>query len=273
MHEPLVRVPSRLAVTVLAAAAASILVWSPAHAAPGPGDGHDRFGPGYAIPDSDGHASSSHIGAYGPPGMSVYGEYETFCADPTRKGPDAAGGYTGPRTVEHWTSSVTGRPVPDAHLAYASYIVGKYGQTRDAAQAAAVDAAVYEWLAGGTYGIDGARGTQRLAYPQVDPSARTTAHRYLAEARKYAGPYRLTVTPKTPQTRAGTKVAVTVTVTAQLSGAHVPGVTVAPPKRAPMASTGRSPPGKTAPRTGSSPPTPRAPPPFAPPPRTCPAPA
>ncbi|MFF0836696.1 MULTISPECIES: SpaA isopeptide-forming pilin-related protein [unclassified Streptomyces] len=158
--------------------------------------------------------------------MSVYGEYETFCADPTRKGPDAAGGYTGPRTVEHWTSSVTGRPVPDTHLAYASYIVGKYGQTRQPAQAAAVDAAVYEWLAGGAYGIDGARGRQRLAYPQVDPAARTTAHRYLAEARKYAGPYRLTVTPKTPQTRAGTKVAVTVTVTARLSGAHVPGVTV-----------------------------------------------
>ncbi len=62
--------------------------------------------------------------------MTVCGTYETFCADPTRKGPDAAGGYPGPKTVEHWTSSVTGRPVPDTHLAYASYIVGKYGQTR-----------------------------------------------------------------------------------------------------------------------------------------------
>ncbi|MEU3639919.1 SpaA isopeptide-forming pilin-related protein [Streptomyces albogriseolus] len=225
MHAPLVRAPSRLAATVLAAAAVGTLAWSPAYAAPV--GGHDKFGPGYAIPDSDGHAATSHIGAYGPPGMTVYGNYETFCADPERKGPDAAGGYSGPKTVEHWTSSVTGRPIPDAHLAYASYIVGKYGQTRDAAQAAAVDAAVYEWLAGGAYGIDGARGKQRLDYPNVDPSARPTALGYLAEAKKFAGPYRLTVTPKVTQTLAGEKVTVTVAVTAQLSGAKVPGVKVA----------------------------------------------
>ncbi|MGV9253905.1 hypothetical protein [Streptomyces sp. NPDC003697] len=88
------------------------------------------------------------------------------------------------------SSSVTGRPVLDTRLAYACHVVGKYGQTCSAAQAAAVDAAVYEWLAGGTYGIDGARGKQRLAYPEVDPSVRTTALGFLAEARKYAGPYR-----------------------------------------------------------------------------------
>ncbi|MFH0245888.1 collagen binding domain-containing protein [Streptomyces sp. HK10] len=227
MHAPLVRASSRLAATVIAAAAAGTFAWSHAHAAPGPAADHDKFGPGYAIPDSDGHAASSHIGAYGPPGMTVYGNYETFCADPERRGPDQAGGYTGPKTVEHWTSSVTGRPVPDAHLAYASYVVGKYGQTRNAAQAAAVDAAVYEWLAGGAYGIDGARGKQRLAYPNVDPSARTMALGYLAEAKRYAGPYRLTVTPKVTQTSVGKKVMVTVAVTAQLSGAKVPGVKVA----------------------------------------------
>ncbi|MEV7817334.1 hypothetical protein AB0P05_42835 [Streptomyces flaveolus] len=125
--------------------------------------------------------------------MTVYGTYETFCADPTRRGPDAAGGYPGPKTVEHWTSSVTGRPVPDTHLAYASYIVGKYGQTRSAAQAASLDAAVCEWPAGGTYGTygtDGARGKQCLASREVDPSARTSALGFLAGAKKYAGPYR-----------------------------------------------------------------------------------
>ncbi|MFD7861601.1 collagen binding domain-containing protein [Streptomyces sp. NPDC059783] len=225
MHAPLVRASSRLAATAIAAAAVGTLAWSPAYAAPAAG--HDRFGPGYAIPDSDGHAASSHIGAYGPPGMTVYGNFETFCADPGRQGPDTAGGYSGPRTVDHWTSSVTGRPVPDAHLAYASYIVGKYGQTRDAAQAAAVDATVYEWLAGGTYGIDGTRGKQRLAYPNVAPSARTTALGYLAEARKYAGPYRLTVTPEVTHTPAGRKVTVTVAVTARISGTKVPGIKVA----------------------------------------------
>ncbi|WP_331725283.1 SpaA isopeptide-forming pilin-related protein [Streptomyces zaomyceticus] len=224
MHALFPRPASRLAAIVIAAGAAGTLAWSPATAASAPAD---KYGPGYAIPDSDGHAAASHIGAYGPPGMRVYGELETYCADPERKGPDTADGYSGPVTIEHWTSSVTGRAVPDAHLAYASYVVGKYGQTRNAAQAAAVDAAVYEWLAGGTYGIDGARGKQRLAYPGVDPSARTTALGYLAEAKKYAGPYRLTLTPKVTQTPAGKKVTLTVSVTAQLSGAKVPGVKVA----------------------------------------------
>lgn len=40
------------------------------------------------------------------------------------------------------------------------------------------------------YGSDGARGKQRLAYPEGDPSARTTALGFLDEAMKYAGPYR-----------------------------------------------------------------------------------
>ncbi|MFF8617187.1 collagen binding domain-containing protein [Streptomyces sp. NPDC015350] len=224
MHASLARASARLAAVTIAAAAAGTLAWSPAQAAPGQSD---RFGPGWSIPDSDGHAASSHIGAYGPPGMTVYGNYETYCADPEREGPDQGGGYTGPATVKHWTSSVTGRQVPDAHLAYASYIVGKYGQTRDAAQASAVDAVVYEWLAGGAYGINGARGKQRLSYPVVSPSARTMALGYLAEAKKLAGPYRLTVIPKVTETPAGKKVTVTVSVTAQLSGTKVPGVKVA----------------------------------------------
>ncbi|MFE0773304.1 SpaA isopeptide-forming pilin-related protein [Streptomyces sp. NPDC058861] len=222
MHAPLARATTRLTAITIAAAVAGTLSWSAA-AAPVQAD---KYGPGYAIPDTDGNAATSHIGAYGPPGMTVHGEWETYCADPERKGPDAAGGYTGPTTVEHWTSSVTGKQVPDAHLAYASYIVGKYGQTQDAAQAAAVDAVVYEWLAGGTYGIDAPRGKQRLAYPNVSPTARTLATGYLQEAKKYAGPYRLTLTSKVTEAPAGRKVAVTATVTAMLSGTKVPGVKV-----------------------------------------------
>ncbi|MGW6202092.1 MSCRAMM family protein [Streptomyces sp. NPDC055089] len=223
MHAPLVRVMPRVAAVAVAAAVIGTLSWAPAHAAPAQSD---KFGPGYAIPDSEGNAGTSHLGAYGPPGMTVYGQTESYCADPERKGPDGAGGYTGPVTVAHWTSSVTGKPVPDRNLAYASYIVGKYGQTRTAAQAAAVDASVYEWLAGGTYGINGARGKQRLAYPNVSGTARTLALGYLSEAERFAGPYRLTLTPKVTRTTAGQKVAVTVSVTSALSGATVPGVKV-----------------------------------------------
>nr|WP_244211479.1 hypothetical protein [Streptomyces antibioticus] len=116
------------------------------------------------------------------------GTYETFCADPTRKGPDAAGGYPGPKTVEHWTSSVAGRPVPDTHLAYASYIVGKYGQTRSAAQAASLDAAVCEWPAGGAYGAYGARGKQCLACPGSGPVRPDVGARFPGRGQEVRGP-------------------------------------------------------------------------------------
>ncbi|MFF4529452.1 collagen binding domain-containing protein [Streptomyces sp. NPDC001407] len=216
---------ARLVSTTVAAGVAGTLAWTPAAQA---ADAKPTsFGPGYTIPDSDGNAAASHIGAYGPPGITVWGESETYCADPERKGPQAAGGYTGPKTVSHWTSSETGQTVPDAHVAYASYVIAKYGQTRSDEQAAAVDATVYEFLAGGKYALEGSRGKQRLAYQNVSPTARTLAEGYIAEAKKLAGPYTLHIKPSVEKTTAGTKVAVSVEVTATLSGAKVPGVKVA----------------------------------------------
>ncbi|MFJ2627700.1 SpaA isopeptide-forming pilin-related protein [Streptomyces sp. NPDC087532] len=217
------RVLSRPASIAVAAAVSGTLAWAPsASAAPQA----DRFGPGYSIPDSEGNAATSHIGAYGPPGMRVHGDWETYCADPEKKGPDAAGGYGAPVATSYWTSSVTGKQVPDAQVSYASYVIGRYGQTQNAAQAAAVDAVVYDMLAGGEYGIDGARGKQRLSYPNVSTSSRALALDYIAEAKKYAGPYTLSIVPKTKQTTAGQKIEVSVAVTATLSGAKVPGVQV-----------------------------------------------
>lgn len=222
MHPRIVRVAVRSLAVAIAAGAAGTLAWSPAHAAPAP----SPLGPGYTIPDSDGNVDASHIGAYGPPGPKVFGNAETYCADPERKGPADSGGYSDPTVVTSWTSSVTGNPVPRENLAYASYVIGRYGQTRDSAQAAAVDASVYEWLAGGTYGIDGARGKQRLAYPVVSSTARTLALRYIDEAEQYAGPYALHISPSVTQTHTGQKVSVEVKVTSTLTGAAVPGVTV-----------------------------------------------
>ncbi|MEU1821309.1 SpaA isopeptide-forming pilin-related protein [Streptomyces abikoensis] len=214
----------RLVSTVVAAGVAGTLVWTPV--AQAVDTKPSSFGPGYAIPDSDGNAATSHIGAYGPPGITVWGESETYCADPERKGPQAAGGYSGPKTVTHWTSSETGQSVPDANVAYASYVIAKYGQTRSDEQAAAVDATVYEFLAGGKYAINGSRGKQRLAYPNVSSVSPTLAEGYVAEAKKLAGPYTLHIKPSVEKTTAGTKVSVSVEVTASLSGAKVPGVKV-----------------------------------------------
>lgn len=204
---------------VAAAVAGTLATGTPAVAA-------DRFGPGYSIPDADQNAGASHIGAYGPPGPAIAGQAQTYCADPEKKGPHRADGYSAPTAVTSWTSSVTGKPVPKANFAYASYVIGKYGQTRDDAQAAAVDAAVYEWLAGGTYAINGGRGTERLAYPVVSPTARTLALRYIDEATKLAGPYTLTITPSATTVHTGKKVTVDVKVTSRLTGAAIPGVPV-----------------------------------------------
>ncbi|BAU88048.1 hypothetical protein SLA_7182 [Streptomyces laurentii] len=195
---------------------------APALAAP-PTDG--ILGPGYTIPDSEGNADASHIGAYGPPGPAVHGDIETYCADPERRGPADAGGYSAPQPLTSWTSSVTGKAVPKESVSRAAYVIGKYGQTRDNAQAAAVDAVVYEYLAGGTYALDGARGKQRLAYPVVSPTARTLAQQYVDEAERLAGPYTLTLTPSVKTTTAGTTVTVTVAV-ATSAGKPVPKVTV-----------------------------------------------
>lgn len=212
--------PSRLAAVAVAAGAVGTLAWVPTAVAA------DKYGPGFQIPDSGGHIATSHIGAYGPPGLRVWGDNETYCADPSRRGPDAAGGYFGPKPVSQWTSSETGQKVPDANVAYASYIIGKYGQTHSDAQAAAVDAATYELLAGGSYGINDVRGKQRLSYPNVSSNSRSVALGYLAEARKLAGPYELHVRPKVKETTEGTKVTVDVDVTSKLSGEYIPGVKV-----------------------------------------------
>jgi hypothetical protein len=220
--QSLARATSRLAALILALAAAGSLAWSPAQAATGQAD---QYGPGYAIPDSQGNPGTSHIGAYGPPGLAIYGSTETYCADPERSGPDTAGGYQDPVTADHWVSSVTGQQVSDSDLANAAYVMSRYGQTQDAPQAAAVDAAVYTWLAGGTYSIDGTRGAQRLSYPNVSPTATTLARGYIAEASKLAGPYTLTLTPTATTTGAGQPLTVGVHVTAS-SGTDVPGARV-----------------------------------------------
>ncbi len=222
MHARTVRGVLRTLAVATAAGVAGTLAWTPAQAASAP----VSLGPGYTIPDSEGNADASHIGAYGPPGPAVHGGVETYCADPERKGPADAGGYSTPQPVTSWTSSVTGKAVPTERLAQAAYVIGKYGQTRDNARAAAVDAVVYEYLAGGTYALDGARGKQRLAYPVVSPTARTLAQGYLAEAQRLADPYSLTITPQVKTTTAGTQVTVAVKV-ATKAGTPVPKVSVA----------------------------------------------
>ncbi|MCC3773791.1 collagen binding domain-containing protein [Streptomyces sp. UNOB3_S3] len=186
----------------------------------------DRWGPGFLIPDDSGHAGMSHLGAYGPPGKKIPGiDGLAYCADPMLAGPEASGGYGPVKEYSSWTSA-TGRPVPEEDAFRAAYVLSKYGQTQDDLQAAAVDAATYTFLGtGSAYALpDGKRAVQRLTAAGVPAAAKTRALAYVGEAKKLAGPYKVSLKTQN-SAKPGEKVSVTLGVTAA-SGAKVPGVKV-----------------------------------------------
>ncbi|MFI6528187.1 SpaA isopeptide-forming pilin-related protein [Streptomyces uncialis] len=181
----------------------------------------DKWGPGYLIPDSAGKPDTSHIGGYTVAGVDGL----AYCADPELAGPDAAGGYGPAKPVTAWTSKATGKSASAEDLARAAYVLGKYGQTKNDEQAAAVDAVVYTYLeAGTTYALpDGKRALERLGYSNVSPSAKKWATGYLNEAAMFAGPYKVNVKPIDGPLKPGVKTSVTLDVTSA-SGHKVPGI-------------------------------------------------
>ncbi|MFF9436459.1 SpaA isopeptide-forming pilin-related protein [Streptomyces sp. NPDC014735] len=181
----------------------------------------DKWGPGYLIPDSSGKPGASHIGAYNVPGIDGL----AYCADPELAGPDAAGGYGPAKSVTSWASKATGKTASAEDLARAAYVLGKYGQTKNDEQAAAVDADVYTYLEpGSTYALpDGKRALERLGYSNVPPSVKKWATGYLNEAAMFAGPYKVNIKPVDGTLKPGVKTSVTLDVTSA-SGHKVPGV-------------------------------------------------
>jgi hypothetical protein len=181
----------------------------------------DKWGPGYLIPDSTGKPDTSHIGAYNVPGVDGI----AYCGDPELAGPDAAGGYGPAKFVTSWTSKATGKTASAEDLARAAYVLGKYGQTRNDEQAAAVDAVVYTYLeSGSTYALpNGKRALERLGYSNVPPSVKKWATGYLNEAAMFAGPYKVNIKPIDGPLKPGVKSSVILDVTAA-SGHKVPGV-------------------------------------------------
>ncbi|MEV6421679.1 prealbumin-like fold domain-containing protein [Streptomyces sp. NPDC051662] len=181
----------------------------------------DKWGPGYLISDSTGKPDTSHIGAYKVAGIDGL----AYCGDPELAGPDAANGYGSPQNFTAWTSKATGKPASDQDLARAAYVLSKYGNTTDDAQAAAVDAAVYSYLeAGSTYALpDGKRALERLASTGVAPEAKKWATGYMNEAALFAGPYKVNIKPSEGTLKPGVKTAVTLDVTSA-AGRKVPGV-------------------------------------------------
>ncbi|MDJ0342822.1 SpaA isopeptide-forming pilin-related protein [Streptomyces sp. H10-C2] len=186
----------------------------------------DKWGPGFLIPDSAGHAGASHLGAYGAPGAPLPGiNGLAYCADPELSGPDTAGRY-GPATdFTTWTSRATGKKASPQDVARAAYLLSQYGETTRDAQAAAIDADIYTFLEpGSTYALpDGKRALQRLAYPAVPATTKNLAQDFLAEAATFAGPYTLNVHPTAGPFTPGKTTPVTLDVTSA-SGHKMPGI-------------------------------------------------
>lgn len=184
----------------------------------------DKYGPGFSTPDDQGRSHASHLGAFGKP--SPYFEHAVahgYCADPTLAGPEAGGQYSRISPFSSWTSMATGKKVAKSDFAAASYVLSRYGETENDTQAAAVDASVTTFLnAGSSYALPGGKRVQeRLAYAIVPASVKAEAEGYIAEAKKFAGPYTLSIhEPKHLQPGKASKFTLDVT---SASGRKVPG--------------------------------------------------
>ncbi|MFF9786270.1 MSCRAMM family protein [Streptomyces nigrescens] len=193
---------------------AGVLLAPTAHAA-------DKWGSGYTIPDSNQRPGKSHLGAFDNRGTLLpHVTTQAYCADPTEPGPEAGGKYSAVKTFSTWTSKASGKQVSAADVHRAAYLLSRQHKTDRGA--AAVDAAVYTYLNRGTsYALpNGHRALERLAYKTVPASVKNVALSYIAEANRFAGPYKVNI--HAPSViKPGTKVPVTVDVTSA-SGYKLP---------------------------------------------------
>ncbi|PNE43452.1 MSCRAMM family protein [Streptomyces noursei] len=187
----------------------------------------DKWGPGYSIPDSSGHAGASHLGAYGEPGSLFKGiKGHGYCADPQLAGPNPNGHYSKITEFATWTSKVTGKQISQEDYDAAAFMLSWRGGTTDDFQAAAVDAALNSVVNPGTTDAlpNGKRALQRLSYPSVPSGVKGRAESLLREARKYSGHYKIHITvPK--GLHPGQHAAIKLDITSS-SGHRLPGIPI-----------------------------------------------
>ena len=192
--------PSALA-SLLAAAAlvAAVLVAVPPSAPAALADDTAERWAGYRIPGT-GLAAGGWIGAY------RVGDTPVFVVTPGRR-PNRAGFETASTTVDlAGKKGATGRETERA-----AWILSKYGGHKDAAQAAAVDAAVLHLLAGPAWQLGGARGARRVRASGDPATVRRFVRLMLRQSRASAGPYLASVTAEAADVGGVTSVTVSVT--------------------------------------------------------------
>ena len=190
---------SALLVALLAGAASLGVV--PTAVADATSSAPDRPGrwAGYEI-SRDGHADGGWIGGY------LVDRRPVFVTTPTKE-PNRRG-YRSARLVDDLGGR---RGATHAETARTAWILSKYGGYRDAAQAAAVDASVYDLLVGGRWRTTGERGSRRIHQADEWVTVQRFARIMLKQSRQHAGPYRAVVAAT--NTDVGGTLAATVTVT------------------------------------------------------------
>lgn len=188
---------ARLVALGLAAGCLTVVAPAAAPAADGSAGGDPHRWSGYAI-RANGDADGGWIGGY------RVGHTSLFVTTPT-KDPNRAG-YRTPRRVD----DVGGRAASRSETARAAWILSKYGDYREATQAAAVDASVYHLLVGGKWHIGSARGARRIRQSGDPAAVARFARIMLRQSRRSAGAYTAQLT--TSGADLGGTVAVTLTV-------------------------------------------------------------
>lgn len=163
----------------------------------GAGGDDPRRWSGYAI-RATGDADGGWIGGY------RVGHTSLFVTTPT-KDPNRAG-YRTRRRVD----DLAGRAASRSETTRAAWILSKYGDYRDATQAAAVDASVYHLLVGGKWHIGSVRGARRIRQSGDPAAVARFARIMLRQSRRSAGAYTARLT--TSGADLGGTVAVTLTV-------------------------------------------------------------
>lgn len=145
-----------------------------------------------------------------------------YCMDPYGDGPSSGGQYSviTHRTALHRTlANGSTSAMTAAQVDQTSYILWRWGATSNASQAAAVDAATYTTEGYGNYNV---MDSTSWGYKRAKAAGvLATAQAYVTDARKYAGPYHVSVS----LSQASPTVGSSVTVTAHLltaAGVAVP---------------------------------------------------
>lgn len=187
----------RITILALATAAASAMTLLSTTASASA----DAVGSGYSI-RHNGYADGDHIGARV---LSSSGQV-VYRVDPRRSA--AASAYGPARMVTNFNPKVRGEL---RRTRQAAYIVSMFGRRHYAAQSAGVDADLYALLNQGSWSLNNRYAIGRLNQtPYGSTILNSFAKPMLAEAAKYAGPYKARIT--STRVPAGTASSATFTI-------------------------------------------------------------